>query len=318
MKKIVINQSILVNILKITFLMIVFLSGVGEASAAAQDEACRGKQPFEKCIYGSADPNTTNYACIPKQSGDNGIPGNLFCENSESNITKAKECKWKLTEGVVCMKGTTLGECIEEISVGRTKTYTCKTTDPESDCDALSCTPPQTCKITNGQAACSATDACGGLCTADQKCQITGIDGTGDCVANDDYKCKDNPCTGATPHCIVKNGTGTCSSANVPAPDPVDPNDPNTPTPSIEYVEFKNPIRFNNIIELLAGITNALLTLLGVIAVLVIMSAGFKYMTSSNPGEVSQAVGGIRNAVIGIVVIMGAYLIVNYVISAVL
>jgi len=41
-------------------------------------------------------------------------------------------------------------------------------------------------------------------------------------------------------------------------------------------------------------------------------------MTSSNPGEVSQAVGGIRNAVIGIVVIMGAYLIVNYVISSVL
>jgi len=312
MKKIIINQSILVNILKITFLMIVFVSGVGEVSAAAQDEACRGKQPFEKCIYGSADPNTTNYACIPKQSGDNGIPGNLFCENSESNITKAKECKWKLTEGVVCMKGTTLGECIEVISVGRTKTYTCKTTDPESDCTTLACdkkSPPQTCKVTNGTAACDAKDSCNDACKSDPdkpKCQITGTGGAGTCVAEDDYKCKDNPCTGATPHCIVKNGTGTCSSANIPAPDLVDPNDPNTPTPTIEYVEFKNPIRFNNIIELLAGITNALLTLLGVIAVLVVMSAGFKYMTSSNPGEVSQAVGGIRNAVIEIVVIMGA------------
>ena len=47
-----------------------------------------------------------------------------------------------------------------------------------------------------------------------------------------------------------------------------------------------------------------------------IVFSGIKYMTSSNPGDVAKASEGIRNAIVGLVVVMGAYLIVQFVISA--
>ena len=47
-----------------------------------------------------------------------------------------------------------------------------------------------------------------------------------------------------------------------------------------------------------------------------IILLGVKYMTSSNPGEVAKAAEGIRNAIIGLVVVRGAYFIVQFVISA--
>ncbi|MGA1050622.1 MAG: hypothetical protein ACO3TG_03940, partial [Minisyncoccia bacterium] len=67
---------------------------------------------------------------------------------------------------------------------------------------------------------------------------------------------------------------------------------------------------------LIAGIINALLGILGAITVAVLVMSGFKYMTSSNPGEVGTALDGIKNAVIGLIIIMGAFLITQYVITA--
>lgn len=83
-----------------------------------------------------------------------------------------------------------------------------------------------------------------------------------------------------------------------------------------QTVGFTNPIRFNTIPELIAGVINALLGILGAITVAVLVMSGFKYMTSSNPGEVGQALDGIKNAVVGLIIIMGAFLITQYVISA--
>jgi len=91
-----------------------------------------------------------------------------------------------------------------------------------------------------------------------------------------------------------------------------------TPTDAsaAQTVGFTNPIRFNTIPELIAGVINALLGILGAITVAILVMSGFKYMTSSNPGEVGQALDGIKNAVVGLMIIMGAFLITQYVISA--
>lgn len=85
---------------------------------------------------------------------------------------------------------------------------------------------------------------------------------------------------------------------------------------SPQSVGFTNPIKFNSIPDLIAGIINALLGILGTITVAILVMSGFKYMTSSNPGEVGQALDGIRNAVVGLMIIMGAFLITQYIISA--
>lgn len=83
-----------------------------------------------------------------------------------------------------------------------------------------------------------------------------------------------------------------------------------------QSVGFVNPIRFNSIPELIAGIINALLGILGAITVAILVMSGFKYMTASNPGEVGQALDGIRNAIVGLMIVMGAFLITQYIISA--
>ena len=85
---------------------------------------------------------------------------------------------------------------------------------------------------------------------------------------------------------------------------------------SPQQVSFQNPSRFTSIPELLAGIVNAALGLLGGLAVILIVFSGIKYMMSSNPGDVAKATEGIRNAIVGLMVVMGAYLIVQFVISA--
>jgi hypothetical protein len=59
-----------------------------------------------------------------------------------------------------------------------------------------------------------------------------------------------------------------------------------------------------------------LLGILAAITVAVLVLSGFKYMTSSNPGEVGQALDGIRNAIVGLMILMGAFLITQYIISA--
>ena len=83
-----------------------------------------------------------------------------------------------------------------------------------------------------------------------------------------------------------------------------------------QSVGFVNPIKFNSIPELIAGIINALLGILGAITVAILVLSGFKYMTASNPGAVGQALDGIRNAIVGLMIIMGAFLITQYIISA--
>lgn len=86
-----------------------------------------------------------------------------------------------------------------------------------------------------------------------------------------------------------------------------------------QTVSFNNPINATSIPELIGTIIQGVLGLLGAIAVAIIIYAGFTYMTAGgNSSKTSQAITTITNAIIGLVVIMGAFLIVDYVISAIL
>lgn len=64
----------------------------------------------------------------------------------------------------------------------------------------------------------------------------------------------------------------------------------------------------------IAAIINILLGFVGVVAVVFILYAGFRWITAGgNEEQITEARGNIRNAVIGIVVIFFAYIITNFV-----
>lgn len=63
-------------------------------------------------------------------------------------------------------------------------------------------------------------------------------------------------------------------------------------------------------------IVNALLYLVGITAVIVIIIAGFMYMTSAgDPSKASKAKNALLYAVIGLVIAIAAYAIVNWVVG---
>lgn len=62
-------------------------------------------------------------------------------------------------------------------------------------------------------------------------------------------------------------------------------------------------------------IINLILSIAGAVAVLVITMAGFRYVTSrGNPQQVAQARDAILYSVIGLVVMISAFVIVNFVV----
>lgn len=71
--------------------------------------------------------------------------------------------------------------------------------------------------------------------------------------------------------------------------------------------------------EVLVGqIINTLLGFLGVIFLLLTIYAGFKWMTTNNPEEIKKVRAKLVNAVIGLAIILAAYLLVNFVIFTLL
>lgn len=73
-----------------------------------------------------------------------------------------------------------------------------------------------------------------------------------------------------------------------------------------------------NLPQKIAAIINIALGFVALIAVIMIIYAGFKWITAGgNEETVKEARGNIRNAVIGIVVIMLSYAIINFVVSQV-
>lgn len=75
----------------------------------------------------------------------------------------------------------------------------------------------------------------------------------------------------------------------------------------------------SNLPALVGGIINVVLGLLGIVFVILIIYSGIMYMISQgDKTKVETANRNIRNAVIGLIITVGAYAISNYVIAALL
>lgn len=66
----------------------------------------------------------------------------------------------------------------------------------------------------------------------------------------------------------------------------------------------------------IAQIINIVLGFLGIIAVIIIITSGFKWMTAGgNEQTITEARGHIKNAAIGLVIVLTSYIIVNFAVS---
>ena len=271
--------------------------------AQTADAVCADKRNGDACTF------TT-----PVQSGRGGTSSggtqSGFCDRSNGNDTAANNrltCKtgqndWAdcTVAGDACKSGNDLGTCkiTPPTSPRGSATRTCDTNQKPpgnpggataATCGAAPCTPGNVC-VNQGNAP---------TCTRD---------------ASVNGKCGAAPCTPGNV-CVNQGGVPTCT-ANAATSGTPSNNGGNTDASSPQSVGFVNPISFNSIPELIAGIINALLGILGAITVAILVLSGFKYMTASNPGAVGQALDGIRNAIVGLMIIMGAFLITQYIISA--
>ncbi len=69
----------------------------------------------------------------------------------------------------------------------------------------------------------------------------------------------------------------------------------------------------NDFLIILANLIQIGLFLSGVLAVIFISWSGIQYITSQgDPGRVQSAKSGMRNAVVGLVLAAGSYLLVNF------
>ncbi len=308
----------------------VTLSSFNLTQAAPANDACNGKKNGDACSYqrtvttggrGQARGTAvqTESGFCDRTNGDSTESRNpLICRtiDSEKNgwedcVINGDACKFAGEVGVCKPPSARTGRCDTSkkpagnpggssgggtggsTSGGSTGGGTCQ------DCGGSKCNTGQVCATIGGKKECvpdaGTNNVCGvNACSTGQVCATIG--GKKECISNQ--------CTGG-------GGVGNGGGGTTPT-DNTTPTDATAP----QTVGFINPIRFNSLTELIAGIINALLGILGAITVAILVMSGFKYMTSSNPGEVGQALDGIKNAIIGLMIIMGAFLITQYVITA--
>lgn len=83
-------------------------------------------------------------------------------------------------------------------------------------------------------------------------------------------------------------------------------------------MEFKNPITFGSVSDLLAAMLNVFIIVATPIVVFFVILAGFKYVTAQgNPDQISEASHALLYAIIGGVVIVGAVAILAIIKSTV-
>lgn len=65
-----------------------------------------------------------------------------------------------------------------------------------------------------------------------------------------------------------------------------------------------------------ANVINIVLGFLGIVAVIIIITSGFKWMTAGgNEQTITEARGHIKNAAIGLVIVFTSYIIVNFAVT---
>lgn len=285
--------------MKYIFLIIVGIITIANGlnpniSYANEWDACNNKKNGDSCNYTSAPTNGPNGPTTSEISGfcdrAGGVSGAQFFCNKEPNGWK--DCFQRSIPGDACELNGKLGVCKGDSG------NTCDTTK----------------KPTNTPGGSTADTCDGKTCTSGQVCVDQGGKPTCTADASVNSKCDGKTCTSGQV-CVNQGGKPTCTANSAKPGNPA--NDGTTSDASSpQTVGFVNPIRFNSIPELIAGIINALLGILGAITVAILVMSGFKYMTASNPGEVGQALDGIRNAIVGLMIVMGAFLITQYIISA--
>ncbi|NBP58000.1 hypothetical protein EBU71_15970 [bacterium] len=267
-------------------------------TATNRTDACNNLNNGSPCKYtqtvnSPTGPATKTEEGFCDRDGGGINPTRLVCKTG-SEANGWKDCFRNTIVGDACMINNELGVC---------KGYSI------NDCD--------TTKKPTGNPGGSTPATCGSSTCPSGKVCVNNNENKPTCV--NDIKGNDGKCGSLTcppdKVCVNNNeNKPTCTNnASTPGtPANTTPTDATAP----QTVGFINPIRFNSLTELIAGIINALLGILGAITVAVLVMSGFKYMISSNPGEVGQALDGIRNAIVGLMIIMGAFLITQYVISA--
>jgi hypothetical protein len=74
-----------------------------------------------------------------------------------------------------------------------------------------------------------------------------------------------------------------------------------------------------NIVSYIGTVINWLLGLIGTVFFVLVLINGYTYMSAgSNSSKTSEAVSGIVNAVVGLIIVFGAFLITEFAISIVL
>lgn len=84
----------------------------------------------------------------------------------------------------------------------------------------------------------------------------------------------------------------------------------------IAQVDISTLPKVNADSDRLQVIFNLILSIMGTVGVLIVVLAGIRYMTSrGNPQETAKAKNAILFSIIGLIVIMLAFVIVNFVVS---
>lgn len=77
-----------------------------------------------------------------------------------------------------------------------------------------------------------------------------------------------------------------------------------------------NPDAPTDVATIIAGVINAILGLVGIVFFLQMFYAGFRWMTAEGAEEViKESKGSIKGALIGIVIVMSAFALTNFVLS---
>lgn len=78
------------------------------------------------------------------------------------------------------------------------------------------------------------------------------------------------------------------------------------------FAQIENPLRWDNICDAIGGITTFIIGIAGAVALILLIAGGIQYMSSGGDKiAVEQARGRITAAVVGLLIVFGAYLIVN-------
>lgn len=262
--------------------------------------------------------------CLDNQANSSGVcqgDSSIRCDSNQACVSnQAREivCATKVTSNSLSPAPTTVGgstpRCVPNgkiVSNGKCGNSTCNNT--------------QVCiNRVNNSSTCVANASSNGKC-GNSTCNNTQVCAVASATA-DVYECRDgqackvssqpNPSTpaGNTPAGSTSGGSGDASSAG---------STNNSGSLKDGLQEFGSAGSGLNtsgtLISYVANIIRWILGILGTVFFVIVVIQGYIYMTAGgDSGKTATAAGAIGNAVVGLLIIMGAFLITNFVTSGLL